>query len=166
MKILLALTAAAAFVAAPAPTVGPPWISIEYPPSPYDRTTREALLLVHSFHHGTPANLPVSGTAEGMVKGQRRSVALEFDATSRPGVYALKRQWGTEGSWVLSIAVSQGPGDVAGALVELDSRGSVATVRVPTVRRDGWDFPRAIAATDIEAALASRVALASAGTQK
>src|SRR5687768_2174658 len=26
---------------------GPPWISIEYPPSPYDRVTREALLLVN-----------------------------------------------------------------------------------------------------------------------
>jgi hypothetical protein len=166
MKTLLALAVAASLAAASPSTFGPPWISIEYPPSPYDRTTRDALLLVHAFHHGTPVNLPVSGTAEGVVNGERRSVQLTFGTTSREGVYALKRQWGSSGSWVLSIAVSQGHGDVAGALVELDSQGSVVAVRVPTTRRDGWDIPRAIAGTEIEAALASRVALASAVGRK
>ncbi|HUF31409.1 MAG TPA: hypothetical protein VMM77_12225, partial [Gemmatimonadaceae bacterium] len=42
-----------------APSSGPPWISVEYPPSPYDQTTRGAFLLVHAFHHGTPANFAV-----------------------------------------------------------------------------------------------------------
>jgi hypothetical protein len=166
-KTLLALITAATLAATPGASFGPPWISIEYPPSPYDRTTRDALLLVHAFHHGTPVDLPVSGTAEGNVDGQRRSVRLTFDRTSREGVYALKRQWGSTGSWVLSIAVRQEQhGDVAGALVELDARGNVVAVRVPTTRRDGWDIPRAIAASEIEAALASRVALASARTGK
>ena len=166
MKTLLALLTAATLAAAPAGSFGPPWISIEYPPSPYDRTTRDALLLVHAFHHGTPVDLPVTGTAEGIVDGRRRSVQLRFDRTSREGVYALKRQWGSSGSWVLSVAVRQGPGSVAGALVELDSRGDVAAVRVPTSRQNGWDIPRAIADSEIEAALASRIALASAGTRK
>ena len=64
---------------------GPPWISIEHPVNPYDATTRDAFLLVHAFHHGTPQNFPVTGTAEGMVDGQRRTVNLEFTRTSRSG---------------------------------------------------------------------------------
>ena len=61
--------------------VGPPWISIEYPPSPYDRTTRDAFLLVHAFHHGTPMNFPVAGKAVGVVNGERRSITLESRST-------------------------------------------------------------------------------------
>ena len=156
---LLALTAAVTLAWAPSSAFGPPWISIEYPPSPYDRTTRDALLLVHAFHHGTPRDLPARGTAEGIVDGKRRTVKLSFERTSREGVYALKRQWGTAGTWVLSLTVQQGSEDPAGALVELDTRGAVASVRVPTIRRDGWDIPRAITSSEIEAALAARLAL-------
>ncbi|HEX6058177.1 MAG TPA: hypothetical protein VFZ11_04085, partial [Gemmatimonadaceae bacterium] len=65
--------------AAPA-TAGPPWISIEYPANPLDRTTKGAYLLVHAFHHGTPVGLPVRGTAEGLVNGARRTIALDFTA--------------------------------------------------------------------------------------
>ena len=53
---------------------GPPWISIEYPVNPYDRTTKDAFLLVHAFHHGNATDFPVNGTAEGLVNGQRRSL--------------------------------------------------------------------------------------------
>jgi hypothetical protein len=143
---------------APAP-VGPPWISIEYPPSPFDATTREALLLVHAYHHGTPANFPVEGKAEGMVSGARRSVELAFTRTSRAGVYALKKQWPDQGNWVLAIAVKDG-NSKAGALVELTSRGDVAKVTVPTSRQDGWAIPRAITSAEIESALRSQAAVA------
>ena len=62
---------------------GPPWISIEYPPSPYDRATRDAFLLVHAYHHATPADFPVSGRAEGVVDGKRRTVELQFGLVRR-----------------------------------------------------------------------------------
>ena len=143
--------------------VGPPWISIEYPPSPYDRTTRDAFLLVHAFHHGTPMNFPVAGKAVGVVNGERRSIKLEFATTSRQGVYALRKQWPAEGSWVLAIDVTQEGDSKAGALVELGASGEVAKVTVPTDRRDGWAVPRAITAAEIDAALRTRGALASAG---
>ncbi|MBI3697832.1 MAG: hypothetical protein HY238_23745, partial [Acidobacteria bacterium] len=29
--------------------------------------------------------------------------ALKFTPTSKPGVYAIKKQWPSEGNWVLSI---------------------------------------------------------------
>ena len=40
------------------PARWPPWLSIEYPPSPYDRTTRDAVLLVHVFRGGSPPTRP------------------------------------------------------------------------------------------------------------
>src|SRR5207249_6556491 len=89
-----------ALVATPA-LAGPPWISIELPANPYDQATRGAFLLVHAFHHGTPTGFLVTGTAEGIVGGERRSIKLEFSETSRDGVYALKRMWPTEGGWTL-----------------------------------------------------------------
>ena len=159
-RLALSLFALAGVLAmSPAP-VGPPWISIEYPPSPYDATTRDALLLVHAFHHGTPANFPIAGTAEGLVEGKRHTVSLSFTRTSRQGVYALKKQWPTEGRWVLSIAVTQETDSKAGALVELSAAGEVARVTVPTNQRDGWAVPRAISSAEVERALQSAVGVA------
>ena len=162
---LTALSLAAMLAMAPAPA-GPPWISIEYPPSPFDATTRDAFLLVHAYHHGTPMNFPVAGRAEGVVGGKRRSIALDFTRTSRQGVYALKKQWPAEGNWVLAIDVTQEGGSKAGALVELASTGDVVKVSVPTSRQDGWAIPRAITSQEIEAALKSRVAMASGGPRE
>ena len=141
-----------------APSSGPPWISVEYPPSPYDQTTRGAFLLVHAFHHGTPANFAVLGSAEGMVKGERVSKRLSFERTSRTGVYALQKQWAGDGIWTLVISAKQGPTDSVTALVELAPGGEVASVRVPTERRDGWDVPKAVVMRDVDSALRARVA--------
>ena len=163
-KAALALSFVAVMAMSPAP-VGPPWISIEYPPSPYDPTTRDAFLLVHAFHHGTPMNFPVAGKAEGIVAGKRQSVTLEFKRTSRDGVYALRRQWPTTGNWVLAIDVTQERDSKAGALVELTATGEVARVTVPTARQDGHMIPRAITSTEIEAALRTRVAVAERGAK-
>lgn len=154
---LVAVTSAATPDAGIAPRFGPPWISIEYPPSPHDRTTRDAFLLVHAFHHSTPTGFPVEGTAEGLVDGARRSVKLDFTATSRTGVYALRRQWPAEGRWALVVRVLQGSA-AATALVRIGADGQVAQVTVPTQGRDGWQIPRAVTAAEIDAALRPAVA--------
>lgn len=155
--LLAGLAAGAMGFGRPAPA-GPPWISIEYPPSPYDAETRDAFLLVHSFHHGTPASFPVSGTAEGIVRGQRRSVTLAFGTTSRDGVHSLRRQWPVEGTWMLVISVAQGPGDLATAVVDIGADGRVASVRVPTERRAGWEVaaPRQVTMHEVDASLRAR----------
>lgn len=140
---------------------GPPWISIETPVNPYDATTRDAFLLVHAFHHGTPVAFPVTGTAEGVVNGQRRSVKLAFSPTSRSGAYALKKQWGDTGVWTLVIAVHQEQDDVAQALVEIDAAGEVARVQVPTrVAERGMRIPRVISAREVDESLRSRARVA------
>jgi len=156
----LALAAlASAIVATPALGLkGPPWISIELPANPYDKSTRDAFLLVHSFHHGTAMGFIVTGTAEGVVNGERRSLKLNFAGTSREGVYALKRTWPTEGTWTLVIKANQGPEDAATAVVELGPDGDVAAIRVPTMQRGEWTVPAPVSLGDVDAALRARAA--------
>ena len=137
---------------------GPPWISIEYPANPYDSGSRDAYLLVHAFHHGTPMSFPVSGTAEGIVAGARRTVSLEFKNTSRPGVYALHKQWASEGVWTLVIGVTQGEGEfnTVKAVVELGPNGQVLSASVPTKMQNNYRVPAPVNMADVEAALRAR----------
>lgn len=129
----------------------PPWLSIESPVNPYDADTRGDLLLVHaSFREGVPQLADVTGTAEGLVNGVRRSVPLRFEATSRPTVFGLKRQWPTDGVWMLRIALKQ-----TTALVQLDRAGSVASAVVPTRMQSGIPLPREIGAREIDSTLAA-----------
>lgn len=139
---------------------GPPWISIEYPANPFDSASRGAFVLVHAFHHGQNVAFPVSGTAEGLVKGARRTVNLEFRPTSRPGVYALHKQWDSEGVWTLLLAVRQADGDMntARAVVELGVNGQIAGVTVPTRREGQWLVPSGISMREIDAGLRARAA--------
>jgi len=158
----LAVLALAAGLSAAAPSPGfakgPPWVSIEIPANPWDETTRGAYLLVHVFHHGLPMQVEPTGTAEGLVNGQRRSVPLRFEKGSRPGVYALRNQWGGAGRWVLVITVNQGAHegaaeDIAQAVVEVAEDGTVTSVRVPTREDRGRAFPRRVTQAEIDASL-------------
>lgn len=137
---------------------GPPWIAVEHPPSPYDRTTRDAFVLVHAFRHGQPVAYPVSGTAEGLVNGKRVTRTLQLSETSRTGVYALKKQWPDKGLWTLVLTVHQSEEARATAIVELDRRGEVASVEVPMVRRAGYELaiPRDVTPSEIDRALRER----------
>ena len=139
-----------------APIAGPPWISIEYPVNPYDATTRDAFLVVHAFHHGAPTAFPVSGTAEGLVNGQRQTIKLEFQKASRTGEFALRKQWPDQGTWTLVIGVLQGPEDRVTALVDLGADGQVARINVPTRKEGSWVVPAKVAMADVEAGLRAR----------
>lgn len=129
----------------------PPWISIESPVNPYDPTARGATMLVHATFREGPARLSdVTGSAEGIVGGTRRSIPLRFDTTGQPSVFALRRQWPTEGAWLVRIAVRS-----TTAIVTLDHAGNVASVRVPTELSNVGDrLPRAVAAKEIDSTLA------------
>ena len=140
----------------PVPVVGPPWIRIEYTVNPNDATTRDAVLVVHAFHHGDPMAFPVSGTSEGLVNGQRQSIKLEFQKASRTGEFALRKQWPDKGTWTLVIGVMQGPEDRVSAIVDLSSDGQVARVNVPTRKEGTWTVPAKVVMSDIDKSLRSR----------
>lgn len=129
----------------------PPWISIESPVNPYDPTARGAAMLVHAtFREGSAQLSDVTGSAEGIVGGARRSIPLRFDATRQASVFALHRQWPTEGTWLVRIAVRG-----TTAIVTFDRAGNVASVQVPTELSNGGDrLPRAVAAREIDSTLA------------
>jgi hypothetical protein len=153
MLPLFAIAAVAATTAfSPNVAKWPPWISIESPVNPFDATARGAAMLVHAAFREGPSQLSdLSGTAEGLVNGARRSIALRFDVTGQPNVYALRRQWPTEGSWLLRINLR-----TTSALVMLDHEGNVASVRVPTrVASDGMALPRDVTSREIDSTLAS-----------
>lgn len=153
---MFARLAFSAFLIAAVPataSAGPPWISIELPGNPWDRAAApDAYLLVHAFHHGTEVEAPLSGRAEGIVDGKRKTITLSFGKTSRPGVYSLKNQWGTTGRWVLVLTVTQHADDVAEAVVQIAEDGSVK-VSVPTRPGREGNFPRRVTVAEVDAAL-------------
>ncbi|HEY9427464.1 MAG TPA: hypothetical protein VIR34_09950 [Gemmatimonadaceae bacterium] len=149
--VALALVVAGTVLARPALAKWPPWLSIEAPVNPFDPDTRDAVLLVHTMvHDGTTKVSDLTGSAEGLVDGARRSVALRFDRTSEPGVYAVRRQWPSGGTWVLRITLLRN----TTALVTLGQSGDVAAVNVPTrASSDGMKLPRAVAAREVDSTL-------------
>ena len=143
---LVIVTAAFSFPAAK----WPPWISIESPVNPFDPATRGAAMLVHAHFREGPSTLAdLSGSAEGMLGGKRRSIPLKFEATPMPDVYALRRQWPTGGAWVLRINLR-----TTTAIVALDGTGAVSAVQIPThLAADGSRVPRAVSSHDVDSTL-------------
>jgi len=130
----------------------PPWISIESPVNPYDPSARGAAMLVRAaFREGDAQLSDLSGAAEGIVGGVRKTIPLHFDATGHANVFALRRQWPTDGTWLIRIALKS-----TNAIVTLDRNGEVASVRVPTERTPAThdEVPRAVAAKEIDSLLA------------
>ena len=160
LAVIGAVAASSFALAAAPPIFGPPWISIETPPNPFDATSRGAFLVVHTYHHGDVVASGVTGSAEGIVSGVRRTIPLAFDTTTRRGTYALRKQWPNEGTWMLVINTG-GRAQGVTALVDISTAGEVAEVRVPTRRSsDGWDLPQQVTARDIDAALGARASRA------
>jgi hypothetical protein len=132
--LLTTSLAVGALLATAAPSravAGPPWIAIELPASPFSSLPRDAFLLVRAYHHFTPITALVSGTADGLVSGERRSLPLEIAPAGVAGLYVVRRQWPQEGVWVLRITLDQGHGRVT-AVVGVGASGEVNLVRVPT----------------------------------
>jgi hypothetical protein len=160
-RIRAATIAAALFTLAAPALAGPPWISVEHPSNPHHPSTRGAAFLVRAYHHSTLLSVPVSGTAEGLVRGERRTLPLAIDATNQPGVYAVRGDVPREGTWILVVTLTEGPKSAASAVVRLGRDGRIAAVDVPSDRTaDGWTVPRPLRAGEVDDALrdAARVA--------
>jgi hypothetical protein len=162
-RSLLSLAAVVTLAAATASPAwgGPPWLSIEFPANPMNKSAQGAYLLVHTFHHEQAGAFTVEARAEGLVNGQRKTLPLTLERTDRDGVYALKQTWPETGDWVIVIVGAPGEGSVT-ALVSI-ADGSIRGIRVPTkkVENGRWTVPVQVTQADIESELRSLVALAS-----
>ena len=91
-----------------------------------------------------PAKAQIRGTAEGIVKGARRSVALKVAAMSKPGVYAVYQNWPAEGEWLVNLKGTCGEAN-AGAIVPIGPKGFI--------RESSKFFPRQATDAEIETSL-------------
>jgi hypothetical protein len=65
-------------------------------------------IVVRTYRCGTPSSLSLRGTAEGIVGGERRTLALEIGRGDGEGVFHVTRQWPAEGRWALVFTVAGG----------------------------------------------------------
>ena len=152
---------AVSLVAAGVAVAGPPWIAIEYPVNPHDPATRDAFMTVRTYHHGDQVGHELTGTAEGLVNGQRRSMRLDIRRLPQAGGYAVRWRKPADGTWVLVVSSSQDGKHMATAVVTVDNAGRVARVSVPSRPVEGgrWQVPRAVAASEVNAILRGVAAL-------
>jgi hypothetical protein len=68
-----------------------------------DFKAKKAVIVVRSRLCADEASVRITGTAEGIINGQRRSVPLTLVSLPTPGVHAVQRQWPEGGEWVLHL---------------------------------------------------------------
>lgn len=112
----------------------------------------DAVLLVRTYRCHQPEKAKVSGTAEGIVEGQRVSVPVQLQPVKK-GVYAVAQQWPTEGTWVLAFSGSY-RGHNTSTLVTLDDQGKVAVKKTDKgPELDVRVMNRKLSDADVEGAL-------------
>jgi len=103
---------------------------------------RNEALIVKTFGCHVPSDAKLTGTAEGIVNGERKTVNLQFKHNQK-GVFTIAKQWTDEGVWVVTIRGKYN-GMTSNAIVEIDSKanlklakGEVAyDLKVKIVQRD------------------------------
>jgi len=123
--------------------------------TPDSKETQGAALIVRTFGCQVPDDAEIVATAEGIVRGERRSIKLGLTHRGA-GVYAIRREWPQEGVWVLAINGAY-KGMTNSALVTLSPGGQIQ------VKDKGLEVRyshRRLAPRDIDSALdaAQRVA--------
>jgi len=98
------------------------WITAHSPNSPLGKETPDAAVLIEVGGCANPKAATLAGTAEGFVDGRRKSVPLTFVRTSKPGVFAVGKQWTGGGAWVLAITGTY-VGHNTGLLIEMGPKG-------------------------------------------
>ncbi len=121
------------------------WMEFGNPAASKDPKAKNAAILVRAIGCGNPAQATVSGTAEGIVNGERQSRPLHFISLSEPGVWALERNWPVQGAWVLNIRTAYNA-SLSAAIAKVDRTGAVQRTIKPRreLPSDG-DIARALA---------------------
>ena len=113
--------------------------TIGNPVASQDFAMKSAAFVFRTEGCADPAKAQISGTAEGQVKGARRSVLLKIVTGARPNIYAVVQNWPQEGDWVVNLRGTCANAS-AGAIVPLGPKGFI--------REASKFFPRP--ATDAE----------------
>jgi hypothetical protein len=118
--------------------------AIGNPVASQDFRLKSAAFALRTEGCAEPAKSRINGTAEGIVKGERRSVVLRVMSASKPSVYAVDQNWPPEGEWVVSLRGTCA-GQSAGAIIPMGPKGFI--------RESSKFLPRPATDTEIVAAL-------------
>ena len=101
-------------------------------------------MAVRAENCADPAKAQITGTAEGVVNGARRSVPLRLVPAAAAGAFAVSHDWPPEGVWVVSLTGHCGD-STASAVVPMGPNGFL--------RESAKFFSRAATAAEVEAVL-------------
>jgi len=138
---VLALTASSAWGKDFSLTIGNP-VAVALPDGVVKK--KDAGMAVRVENCADVANAQVTATAEGIVNGARRSVAVRLVAATTPGAFAVSHDWPLEGAWVVHLTGHCGA-STASAVVPFGPNGFI--------RESSKFFPRAATAAEVEAVL-------------
>lgn len=113
-------------------------------PLPAGIVKKDVGMAVRAEHCADLSKVQITGTAEGIVNGMRRSMALRLVPSSTAGAFAVSHDWPLEGTWVVSLTGRCGSA-IASAIVPIGPNGFL--------RETSKFFPRAAKAAEVEAAL-------------
>jgi hypothetical protein len=112
--------------------VGPPAAAMPQPGTVIEKkVSKDVVFVVRPLGCVDPAGASITATAEGLLDGSRRSLALRLVPLPTPGVRAVSGNWPDGGVWVIRVAGTCA-GRSAGAIVTLGPRN--------TYHRDGVEL--------------------------
>lgn len=120
-------------------------LQIGKPSANPEAQAKHAVLVVRGFACAEQEKTTVTGSAEGVVNGTRRSVALKLIPLSDRSTYAVTDQWPSEGKWVLAFTMTNPRFGQQSAIVRLEG-GTVDWAGISRLNR-------APSKADLEAAL-------------
>lgn len=123
------------------------WLQLGNPEASAEARSAKAALTLEAVGCHEPAKAEITGTAIAVVNGKRENIPLTLTPLSKPGMYAVTKQWPDKGNWILQF-VGRNSGMITSALVNAGPDG---------VKRTGAKFfPREPNAADLEPLLAQR----------
>jgi hypothetical protein len=123
------------------------WLQLGNPEASAEARSAKAVLTLEAVGCHDPGKAEITGTAIGVVNGKRENIPLTLTPLSKPGMYAVAKQWPDKGNWILQF-VGHNTGMTTSALVSAGPDG---------VKRTGAKFfPREPNAADLEPLLAQR----------
>jgi hypothetical protein len=82
-------------------------LEIGNPANNPEAKAKQAVLVARITACHSPEKTAISATAEGIVDGNRRSIPLKIVPLSKPGTFAVTREWPEQGVWaVMMIATN------------------------------------------------------------
>jgi hypothetical protein len=127
-------------------------LQIGKPSSNPEAQAKNAALVVRGYACVEQEKTTVTGTAEGIVNGQRETVRLKLIPLSAESSYAVTQQWPNNGKWVVTFVLTNPHFGQQSAIVKVDG-GTVDWAGVMRINRaaTSGDIEEALNATTVAA---------------